>query len=255
MSINRHDPTPLYIQVAMDIKKGILSGEYESGNKIPSERELVQLYHVSRNTIRQGLKMLNHEGLAISNHGSGTYVANMSDMINSRLDIFVEHSQFIQTAGYSAKYQVLSQSVIPADEQICRILETKIGEPVFCFEKLFFADEKPAIFTIDYVPCGEKKNQKNFSEEEICSNFLSFVESCTGDVVEYGKSNLTPITADSRIAVLFDISIGQPILFMSEVFLNPLRNKPLSLGLNYYSNYIQFKILRRRSEIVNENYG
>ena len=65
---------PMYIQVKELLLKKIKSGEFEHGAKLPSERELSEIYGLSRMTARSALTELVREGWAFRNHGKGTFV-------------------------------------------------------------------------------------------------------------------------------------------------------------------------------------
>ncbi|MEE1274075.1 MAG: GntR family transcriptional regulator [Olegusella sp.] len=66
--------TPLYQQVMEKIKRGIESGAYATGEKIPSEAELSEMYSVSRITVRRAVEELVEQGLLTKRQGKGTYV-------------------------------------------------------------------------------------------------------------------------------------------------------------------------------------
>nr|WP_256522459.1 GntR family transcriptional regulator [Halobacillus sp. A5] len=59
-----------------DIKSKILSGEYDIGERIPTESALREIYSVSRQTVRKAILELSNEGFLKSEKGSGTYVSN-----------------------------------------------------------------------------------------------------------------------------------------------------------------------------------
>lgn len=64
----------LYAQVARAIAGGIASDHYLVGGRLPSERELSEIYQVSRPTIREALIALEVDGLVEIRMGSGVYV-------------------------------------------------------------------------------------------------------------------------------------------------------------------------------------
>lgn len=70
------DGRKLYQQVATAIAAGIQRGDYQPGQRIPSERELAEEYRVSRPTIREATIALEVIGLVRSRHGSGIYVVD-----------------------------------------------------------------------------------------------------------------------------------------------------------------------------------
>lgn len=75
---NGFDPTtatPLYQQIAGHIAAQIRSGTLAPGAKLPPERQLAELYRVSRTTAINAYRRLEEAGLVRTRVGSGTYVA------------------------------------------------------------------------------------------------------------------------------------------------------------------------------------
>ena len=66
----------LYIQIHNQIKDAILNGTYKPGDKLPSEKELCQIFNVSRVPVREALCALELNGLVDSVQGGGVYVRN-----------------------------------------------------------------------------------------------------------------------------------------------------------------------------------
>jgi GntR family transcriptional repressor for pyruvate dehydrogenase complex len=66
--------TRLREEAAEQIKSLIRSGQLRPGDKLPSERELVNQLAVSRASVREALRMLENMGLLTVKPGNGTYV-------------------------------------------------------------------------------------------------------------------------------------------------------------------------------------
>jgi DNA-binding FadR family transcriptional regulator len=64
----------LYEQVAHDIASDIANGKYAVGQRLPSERDLAQVFGVSRPTVREAIISLELDGLVEVRLGSGVYV-------------------------------------------------------------------------------------------------------------------------------------------------------------------------------------
>ncbi len=72
----------LYIQIYNQIRDAILNGDYSVGDKLPSEKELCQLFNVSRVPVREALSALELSGLVESVHGAGVYVKQLNVVSN-----------------------------------------------------------------------------------------------------------------------------------------------------------------------------
>ncbi|MEU1046095.1 FadR/GntR family transcriptional regulator [Streptomyces sp. NPDC005897] len=67
-------------QVIAALRQQIASGEWPVGSRIPTEPELVEQLGVARNTVREAVRALAHNGLLDIRQGSGTYVVATSEL-------------------------------------------------------------------------------------------------------------------------------------------------------------------------------
>jgi DNA-binding FadR family transcriptional regulator len=70
------EPRRLYEQISQKIAADIASGKYAIGQRLPAERELAQVFNVSRPTVREAIIALEVDGLVEVRVGSGVYIAN-----------------------------------------------------------------------------------------------------------------------------------------------------------------------------------
>lgn len=75
-SVKRHATVPLYVQIRDDVVARIHDGEFQPGDRLPSEPELSRTYRVGRPTVRQAIDLMRREGAAVTVRGSGTFVAH-----------------------------------------------------------------------------------------------------------------------------------------------------------------------------------
>ena len=66
--------TPMYRDIADQLRQRIESGEFASGSQLPTEQDLQEQYSASRNTIREAIKQLITLGLVETKPGQGTFV-------------------------------------------------------------------------------------------------------------------------------------------------------------------------------------
>lgn len=69
----------LHEQIAERIETLIRAEELQSGDRLPSDRELAELMGVSRPTVREAIRLLQHRGLVLAKPGSGTYISSQRD--------------------------------------------------------------------------------------------------------------------------------------------------------------------------------
>ncbi|MFJ9912829.1 FadR/GntR family transcriptional regulator [Actinacidiphila glaucinigra] len=86
-------PSGLFEQVVSGLRRQITSGAWPVGSRIPTEPELVRQLGVARNTVREAVRALAHNGLLDIRHGSGTYVAATSELAGVMRRRFEEAGQ------------------------------------------------------------------------------------------------------------------------------------------------------------------
>jgi GntR family transcriptional regulator len=73
--IDPAEPTPLYLQVAAEIRRAIAEGEARPGERLPLAKDLAKVLGVNSNTVLRALRTLRDEGLLEFRRGRGITVA------------------------------------------------------------------------------------------------------------------------------------------------------------------------------------
>jgi GntR family transcriptional repressor for pyruvate dehydrogenase complex len=82
--------TPLSEQVCQMIETQIVNGEYLVGDKLPTEKQLSEMFQVSRTVIREAIKGLKEKGLVETHVAKGTFVVNnVTKSVQSSFDATV----------------------------------------------------------------------------------------------------------------------------------------------------------------------
>jgi len=74
-------PKKVSSQIADQIRASILAGEFSPGDKLPPERELAEMFGVSRPSVREALNVLAAAGLVMSYQGGGTVVMSLVETV------------------------------------------------------------------------------------------------------------------------------------------------------------------------------
>jgi GntR family transcriptional regulator len=72
--VNRDDATPIYDQVAAEIRRAIADGEAKPGERMPPAVDLAEVLGVNKNTVIRALHLLRDEGLLDFTRGRGVRV-------------------------------------------------------------------------------------------------------------------------------------------------------------------------------------
>ena len=68
------DGMPIYLQIVLYIKRGIIAGVIDDGDDLPSRRILSALLGVNPNTVQKTYRLLEDEGLIQSHAGAKSYM-------------------------------------------------------------------------------------------------------------------------------------------------------------------------------------
>ena len=68
------DGMPIYLQILLFVKRGIIAGTIADGDELPSRRVLSALLGVNPNTVQKAYRLLEEEGLVQSHSGAKSYM-------------------------------------------------------------------------------------------------------------------------------------------------------------------------------------
>lgn len=75
VKIDRSDPALLHDQVAAAIRRSIVDGEAQVGERLPPARDIAAVLDVNVNTVLRALRLLRDEGMLEFRRGKGVRVA------------------------------------------------------------------------------------------------------------------------------------------------------------------------------------
>jgi GntR family transcriptional regulator len=243
-SLDRSSFIPLYYQLAQLLRESIVTGVWAAGAELPSERNLMQEYELSRNTVRQALDQLYREGLIMREQGSGTRVAQLNNSYQYLLDTFFENRDLLIRAGYKPEVDIVSTETVVPPEVVRLALKLEKNVTVVNKKMIFFADGKPAMYTLDYLPYAQV-DEYDLSPEGL--GFMKYLDLISGKRVEYVMIDVTPVEATGEVAATFNYPPGAPVLLMKEIFLDETQKIPIAFSMNYFNReLINFRLLTRR---------
>jgi GntR family transcriptional regulator, phosphonate transport system regulatory protein len=142
--------SPLYIQIADELRRNLEESVYQIGDQLPTEAELSARFGVNRHTLRRAIEVLRHEGLVRVDRGRGMFVA--AAPIAYTLSKRVRYNEALKAHGLQASHRTLRIAELQADSSIAKSLELEVGDPVILFERLGLANGQPISISSSYFP-------------------------------------------------------------------------------------------------------
>ncbi len=265
-------PEPMYKRVADDLRGKIESAQIAPGSQLPTELELMEEYGekfgassgrastISRNTVRDAIKLLVTRGLVVTRPGKGMFVIRKIDPFVSTLsgspEIGLETVRYMsEVDGYALEVEesgrkpdvtVPRVEVQRASGRVASHLGLAEGAMVISRYQERSIDETPwslqtTFYPMEWVTRGAARL---LVAENITDGIIKYVEDILG-VRQVGLHDLiTARVADSHEIVFFDLpEDGQVAVFeVSRVGFDE-HGQPLRLTVTIYPadrNYLAY---------------
>jgi GntR family transcriptional regulator len=148
-AVDRSSPMPVYFQIALDVRRRIAAGEWQAGERIAPELQLLREYAVSRVTIRQALAELVKDDLLERHRGSGTYVREQQHPFVYDLNLTVGvMATRLRELGLDNRADVIETGVLeaPPSELCLRLQIPAGGRAVYLVRRIRINDEPTAVY-------------------------------------------------------------------------------------------------------------
>lgn len=142
--------TPLYKKIILDLENKIKT-EMKPNEKLPSERQLLDQYHVSRNTIRLALRDLEERGIVYRLHGKGTFVSTVS-LDQTNLGNMYSFSNEMSLDGHHPTTQNRTFDLVKPTKEVVEQLGLGEGEKVYKLVRLRLLDGEPMLYSETFLP-------------------------------------------------------------------------------------------------------
>ncbi|MGC4105888.1 MAG: GntR family transcriptional regulator [Thermomicrobiales bacterium] len=153
--VDRDGPLPIYHQVAMNIEQRIAAGDWQIGERLPSERDLAETYGTSRMTMRQALAVLERDGIVIRRRPGGTFVSLRPEKLAPTMSIPVSFVQTLIMSGRNSSLETLSTMHKPVPSaEIARQLGIRRDGMVTQIDRLIRVEGTPTARVCSLVPAA-----------------------------------------------------------------------------------------------------
>jgi GntR family transcriptional regulator len=173
---------------------------------IPSERDLMAQYGVSRATVREAIGQLVSEGRLYRIHGKGTFVSR--ERVESQLHL-ASFTEEMRRRGLDPATLVRSVVEQEASEAVRAFLGLAEGERVWCVDRLRLAGGIPMALEVGFYP---SRLLPGFVGQDLSGSIYTVASTRYGLTIDRAEQTVWAEVADRANAAILGIPPGAPLM-------------------------------------------
>lgn len=207
---------PPSMEALEKLKNFIAVNRLSANTRIPSERDLCQMWNVSRSTLRQAVDTMVESGNLYRVKGSGVFVSDSKIIRNmSGVDSMLTE---MRQSGRQMDRKVLGVRHLESTKQISKHMRIPLSKEVLEFSLLRIIDHTPSVLDTSYIdpqrfPDAEEQYMDNMPLSQIINKYYHVEQT-------HGSENISITYASADEAALLEIEEGAPLFFASGVTFN-----------------------------------
>jgi GntR family transcriptional regulator len=198
---------PPRAELARQQLTGVL-GSLSEGDALPAERELAEMFGVSRMTLRRAVDQLALDGTLERRPGAGTYVSR-SRM--TRRIAMTSFSEDVRRRGLIPETRVLSFATRRADRVTARRLRIPVGDTVVSFDRLRSASGEPLAVETTLIASAHVPGLR---EEDLSTSWYELLSDRWGITIERASLDIEAVLPRPEVVPLLQISGAQPCILL-----------------------------------------
>lgn len=219
---------PLYYQVKQRLEERIKSGEWNPGDKIDSENQLMEKLNVSRNTVKKAIEEMVQEDILYRIQGKGTFVAHAK--FEQSLGGFYSFSQVLRDKGFKPSDIVLEVQEVSPSSAVRNGLQLDHEEKVIKMKRIRCADGEPIILESSYMPKSIVRNKDDLFDVAT-SSLYELLANRYGVSVIRAKEAFEPVLIREEESVHLKTEVGKPALLLERTAFDT-NNRPVEFCIS-----------------------
>jgi DNA-binding GntR family transcriptional regulator len=208
-------PLPAYARLRGLLRAAIERGEYDAGRALPTEVRLMEMFGVSRHTVRQAIHELAIEGLVRKVQGSGTFATG------------AHHGKYVRAIGNVSDLMVLGvdttlRLVEPLRETRNDYAATRLGEvddTVVAMTVVRYRHDLPLGIATSFLPMWVGTQIAPLSPAvDHHVTVIELVQRAIGRDVVDAEQEVTAVEACAELALRLKVAEGSPLLRIERLY-------------------------------------
>lgn len=193
--------------------------------RIPSERDLCEMWGINRTTLRFAVDLLADSGRLYRRKGSGTYIAE-TKLVRNLLGVNSLSTE-IRQQGLPFATHILSLRVIECTKQVSKKLHIPLGQNVYECIRVRSIEGVPCIMETMYLDQKQCPDLEKYYHDK--SSIYSIFENIYKKAPVSGEEKISVTYASEEEAALLEVEVGAPVFFATGV-----TNMKDGIPLEYY---------------------
>ncbi len=197
---------PLYKQLEALLRRKIEQGEYSRGDVFPSEKELMEQYHVSRVTVRQAAALLAQAGYVRGRRGIGTEV--IYDKIEEQIHRVISFTDEMKKHNVVMETSLCTMELTAPEKTVAKQLGIPLTEKCYRLTRVRNVGGKPLVYTVTYL-----KRIKDLPLESsyYTESLYRYLEESHGIRISSGEDTLEAALPAETVQNCLQISDAMPV--------------------------------------------
>lgn len=202
---------PLHQTVVENLRSRLHQALASGEQRMPSETALASELGVSRQTIREALRILEGEGLVNRRRGLGSFITP-TPQVETGIQSLDRFWDTIQSAGYVPSAAILRLEEATLPDPIAVGLAADPGSPGFRTDTLYRADDVPVLYSIVYIPRRHVTSMEVLEGRRRWSSMREFFQQDLQIPARYARLTLLAEGVAPELAGPLELAAGAPVL-------------------------------------------
>ena len=201
---------PLYAQLEAILKQKIEQGAYKKGDFLPTEKELMAEYQISRVTVRQAMANLVQSGYVRVRRGIGTDV--VYEKVEEQMDRVISFTEEMEKHNITMETSYCEMELVHPTERVARILKIPMTDQCYCLKRVRNTEGKPMVYSISYL---KKICELPLETDPYRTSLYQYLWKVHGILLESGRDTLEAALPSEEVQKMLEIDAQMPIFIRS----------------------------------------